>query len=62
MELQDWLWEATGEGKKLVRQIEFEGEQFDVLSVRRWRDRALRGTWISCSGGTRGSICAMRDR
>jgi len=27
--------------KQLAKQIEFEGERFDVMSVRRWRDRLL---------------------
>ena len=26
---------------KPVKQIAFEGERFDVMSVRRWRDRVL---------------------
>ena len=30
-------------GGKTVRQIVFEGERFDVMSVRRWRDRVLGG-------------------
>ena len=38
-----WLMKATDEGKKQVRQTAFEGERFDVMSVRRWRDRAARG-------------------
>ena len=28
-------------GGKTVRQIIFEGERFDVMSVRRWRDRTF---------------------
>ena len=28
-------------GGKAVREIVFEGERFDVMSVRRWRDRLL---------------------
>ena len=44
MKVRDWLRKATDGGKKQVRQIEFKGERFDVMSVRRWRDRALRGT------------------
>ncbi len=28
---------------KTVRQIIFEGERFDMMSVRRWRERVLRG-------------------
>jgi hypothetical protein len=28
-------------GGKTVRQIVFEGERFDVMSVRRWREKVL---------------------
>lgn len=42
MEVRDWLKRASDNGKKPVKQIVFEGERFDVMSVRRWRDRALR--------------------
>jgi hypothetical protein len=28
-------------GKKSVKQIVFEGERFDVMSVRRWREKVL---------------------
>ena len=31
-------------GGKTVRQIVFEGERFDVMSVRRWRERVLGAT------------------
>lgn len=41
MEVRDWLKRASDDGRKAVRQIVFEGERFDVMSVRRWRDRAL---------------------
>lgn len=41
MEVRDWLKEATNHGKKPVRQIVFEPQRFDVMSVRRWRDEAL---------------------
>jgi hypothetical protein len=37
MEVRDRLKSA----EKPVKQIVFEGERFDVMSVRRWRDRAL---------------------
>ncbi|MEK7405358.1 MAG: DUF4365 domain-containing protein, partial [Acidobacteriota bacterium] len=43
LEVRDWLKRASGKGKPAVKQIVFEGERFDVMSVRRWRDRALRG-------------------
>lgn len=42
MEVRDWLKRASDNGKKPVKQIVFEGERLDVMSVRRWRDRALR--------------------
>ena len=32
---------ASENGKKPVKQIVFEGERFDVMSVRRWRERVL---------------------
>jgi hypothetical protein len=41
MEVRDWLKRASDNGKKSVKQIVFEGERFDVMSVRRWRDRRL---------------------
>lgn len=41
MEVRDWLKRESDNGKMAVRQIVFEGERFDVMSVRRWRERAL---------------------
>jgi hypothetical protein len=41
MEVCDRLKQASDGGKKRVKQIVFEGERFDVMSVRRWRERAL---------------------
>jgi hypothetical protein len=41
MEVRDWLRRDSENGRKAVRQIIFEGERLDVMSVRRWRDRAL---------------------
>ncbi|MSV28174.1 MAG: TIR domain-containing protein [Bryobacterales bacterium] len=41
MEVREWLNRASDGGKKAVKQILFEGERFDVMSVRRWRDRLL---------------------
>ncbi|MCY2990150.1 MAG: TIR domain-containing protein [Planctomycetota bacterium] len=41
MEVRDWLKRASDGGKKPVKQIIFEGERFDVMSVRRWRERVL---------------------
>ena len=42
MEIREYLRRESDGGKKQVRQIVFEGERFDVMSVRSWRDRALR--------------------
>ncbi len=41
MEIREYLKRESDDGKKAVKQIVFEGERFDVMSVRRWRDRAL---------------------
>jgi hypothetical protein len=41
MEIRDWLRRHSDDGNKPVKQIVFEGERFDVMSVRRWRDRCL---------------------
>ena len=41
MEVRDWLKRATSNGETPVKQIPFEGERFDVMSVRRWRDKVL---------------------
>ena len=41
MEVRDWLKRASDNGKKPVRQIAFKGERFDVMSVRRWREKLL---------------------
>ena len=41
MEVRDWLKRESENGKKPVKQIVFEGERFDVMSVRRWRERIL---------------------
>ena len=35
MEVRDWLKHASDNGRKPVRQVVFEGERFDVMSVRR---------------------------
>ena len=43
MEVRDWLMRASDNGKKPVKHIVFEGERFDVMSVRRWREKASRG-------------------
>ena len=41
MEVSDWLKHSSDNGKKTVKQIVFEGERFDVMSVRRWREKVL---------------------
>ena len=41
MEVRDYLRRESDNGKKVVRQIVFEGRRFDVMSVRRWREVAL---------------------
>ncbi len=41
MEVRDWLKRESENGKRPVRQIVFEGERLDVMSVRRWRERVL---------------------
>ena len=43
MEVSEWLRRESDGGRKLVKQIVFEGERFNVLSVRRWRDPLLAG-------------------
>ena len=41
MEVSDYLRYESAGGQKPVKQIIFAGERFDVMSVRRWQDRAL---------------------
>jgi hypothetical protein len=41
MEIRDYLIRERDNGRKPVKQIVFAGERFDVMSVRRWRERAL---------------------
>ena len=41
MEVWDFLKRASNNVKKPVRQIVFEGESLDLMSVLRWWDRAL---------------------
>ena len=43
MEVRDWLKRVSDNGKKPVKRIVFAGERFDVMSVRRWRERVLGG-------------------
>ena len=40
MEVRDWL-KCESARRKPVKQIVFEGERFDVMSVRRWREKVL---------------------
>ncbi len=42
MEIRDYLRRESDTGKKPVKQIVFAGERFDVMSVRRWREKAFR--------------------
>ncbi|MEO1396765.1 MAG: DUF4365 domain-containing protein [Cyanobacteria bacterium J06634_5] len=41
MEIRDHLKQVTDDGANEVRQIVFDGERFDVMSVRRWREKIL---------------------
>ena len=43
MEIGNYLKQESDNGKKAVKQIIFEGERFDVMSVRRWREQVLKG-------------------
>jgi small GTP-binding protein len=42
MEVSDWLKRVSGKRQKRLKQMVLEGERFDVMSVRRWRENALR--------------------
>jgi hypothetical protein len=42
IEVRAWLKQVSENGKKPVKQIVFEGERFDVMSVRRWQEKVLR--------------------
>lgn len=41
MDVRERLRRESEDGKRQVRQVVFDGERFDVMSVRGWRDRAL---------------------
>jgi WD40 repeat protein len=41
MDVSAYLKRASNDGKKVVKQIVFEGERFEVMSVGRWRDSVL---------------------
>lgn len=43
MEIRDKLKLLTANENVPVRHLVFDGERFDVMSVRRWRDNALQG-------------------
>jgi small GTP-binding protein len=45
MEIRDYLKRESDNGRKRVKQIVFEGERFDVMSVRGWREKALNLGW-----------------
>ena len=42
MEIRDYLIRESGNGQKEVKQIIFDGERFDVMAVRRLRERMLK--------------------
>jgi hypothetical protein len=42
MEVRDWLKRESDDGKRPVKQIVFDGNRFDVMGVRCWRDEVLR--------------------
>ena len=44
MEVRGWLKRASDNGQKAVKQFVFAGERFDVMSVRRWRERVVGGS------------------
>lgn len=41
MDVTSYLKHTSNNGKKAVKQIVFDGERFDVMSVRRWRESVL---------------------
>jgi Domain of unknown function (DUF4365) len=41
MEVRDKLKNASGRSQGLPKQIVFKGDRFEVMSVRRWREKAL---------------------
>ena len=57
MEVREWLRRASNSGKHFVNQIPFEGERFDVMSVRRWRDRILAGEqWFAVGHAVKSTV------
>jgi hypothetical protein len=43
MNVTAYLKRESDAGKKPVKQIVFDGERFDMTTVRRWRDKLLNG-------------------
>jgi len=43
MEVGEYLKQGNRKGQPPVKQVVFKGERFDVMSVRRWREKALSG-------------------
>lgn len=43
MRIDDYLKRESAGGKETVKRIVFKGERFDVMGVRRWRERVLGG-------------------
>jgi AAA domain, putative AbiEii toxin, Type IV TA system/Domain of unknown function (DUF4365)/AAA domain len=43
MDVRDYLRRESGNRKRAIRHITFNGQRFDVMSVRRWREDALQG-------------------
>lgn len=41
MDVSNYLKRIGRNGQRAVRQVKFDGERFDVMSVRRWRDKVL---------------------
>lgn len=41
MDVRDHLKQESDNGNQPMKQIVFAGARFDVMSVRRWRDKAL---------------------
>jgi small GTP-binding protein len=44
MEIRDWLKHASNNGTNPIKQFVFQGERFDVMSIRKWRDELLTKT------------------
>jgi len=45
MEMRNALIQANTDRDKRVKEIVFNGERFDVMSVRNWRERILGNLW-----------------